>query len=745
MKLATSTVETEGNLEFSEVVDMELDQGARGIIIKAFIDQYSNPYVAAMREYTSNAKDSHFMAGQTRAVELTLPTRLSPNLIVQDWGVGLDRAELRRYAQFGTSTKRDTNDQIGGFGFGSKSGLAVCSRFTVISVKDGIRNTVIIGRDEDGPKMKMLEEELTDEGDGLKVIIPTTETYKFSSALAQNFFIGWEPGSLLVDGSEPEVSVYDTSRFKPLGTYGWLSIGTRGEHWSSHDAYNGVGLVGPVKYAINWDQAGIENPAARQGVLQEVIVKLDNGAVDLTPSRENLIYSKRTREHIQARVRAALEEGKREYTAQIDSADSIRDAMTLMIRAIRFGFAGDYTFAGKKIEIGDVTPDVQGANYTVGHTTQDYQGKFKTHKTVWGGRQVFTWDFLSGKALGEDNGQRSLLVFGCDQPERLGRSYTAHKQVMQIGLLAQGLAERDGAKPKDYLVTYTDRALDEFPETFLAAYTETMSADDARQIVKEVRRAKNAGTRTGSTYTKHDNDVVRVLDYSQSGQSNYSEHKIKDLDTNIKYIVLQNGASTYTDAIKGHLTTRVGYDNTRWLNVPVNMVLQAKGQYRFLLANKAWKTDNYSQYITMVSFDEAVRDLYAPKVTNITGIQMTASADRARNGSYWAVNFPVGRLSEINDQATQEWLRHMSDRSIETKLTLINEMATAEQHAKRYNATADYTGGITTVKVKPEPSPLERYPLLGEVSYSRKYDAIIEYINMKDMFEKMLHPVHTSV
>ena len=237
MKLATSQATVEGNLVFKRKIAMRLDDSARALIIKSIIDMYSNPYVAAMREYTSNAYDSHVWAGQSRPVELTLPTRLDPNLIIQDWGIGLSADELEDYSQFGTSTKRDTNDQIGGFGFGSKSGLAVCSRFTVESVKDGKRSVVVIGRDEDGPQMGMLvEDEPTDQPNSLKVTIPTTETYKFERAITHNFFLGWKPGTILINGKPHTLSVYDTSKFADLGGFGWLSIDSGADRYRIHDS-----------------------------------------------------------------------------------------------------------------------------------------------------------------------------------------------------------------------------------------------------------------------------------------------------------------------------------------------------------------------------------------------------------------------------------------------------------------------------------------------------------------------------
>ena len=87
---------------------------------------YDNPVEAAIREYVSNAYDANVEAGSTEPVHLHVPTEDEPYLEVSDTGDGLDYLGIVSvFANFGTSTKRDSNEFIGGFGIGSKSGLAI--------------------------------------------------------------------------------------------------------------------------------------------------------------------------------------------------------------------------------------------------------------------------------------------------------------------------------------------------------------------------------------------------------------------------------------------------------------------------------------------------------------------------------------------------------------------------------------------------------------------------------------------
>jgi hypothetical protein len=106
---------------------------------------YSDPLLACVREIFANAFDSHEEAkkregtplgweqGKYKPVEITLPTQIDPTLIIKDYGIGLSEEDvLRHTTSFGDSTKRDTNEIIGGFGLGFKSPMATTSQFTVI-------------------------------------------------------------------------------------------------------------------------------------------------------------------------------------------------------------------------------------------------------------------------------------------------------------------------------------------------------------------------------------------------------------------------------------------------------------------------------------------------------------------------------------------------------------------------------------------------------------------------------------
>lgn len=102
------------------------------------------------REVLINAIDAHREAGQTKPVDIKLPTSWDEVMYIRDYGKGLPHQQLLDiYLAYGTSTRRDSNEQHGGLGLGTKSPLAYTSSFSVVSVHDGIRNEYLIYYDDD--------------------------------------------------------------------------------------------------------------------------------------------------------------------------------------------------------------------------------------------------------------------------------------------------------------------------------------------------------------------------------------------------------------------------------------------------------------------------------------------------------------------------------------------------------------------------------------------------------------------
>lgn len=277
-----------------EDVAMSIDQSALAHIMNVLTDLYADPELAVIREYSTNALDSHIEAGQTRPLEVTTPTALRPLLTIRDYGVGLDAASIRDiYSRYGASTKRDTNDAVGMLGLGCKSALAYVDQFTLAGIKDGERMLVSIARDEAGAgTMTVLEAGPTDEPDGVEISIPTGNEYTLERK-ARDFFSYWEPGLVLLNGSEP----------KPLEGYevGDYIVADRDRSYvreGRHVRDPLTIIMGNVSYPPpdNYEHVAVESLPRNK----RLVVRVPIGAVHFTPSREGLQDSPKTRKALDA-------------------------------------------------------------------------------------------------------------------------------------------------------------------------------------------------------------------------------------------------------------------------------------------------------------------------------------------------------------------------------------------------------------------------------------------------------------
>lgn len=352
MKFAENVSTVEGNAVFEGSVKATVDDEHISHIIRSLTDMYSNPYLAIAREYLSNGYDatiermgveSSFGTILDIPVEVTTPSPLTPTFIVRDYGTGMDRDILSNvFLKYGASTKRDTNNQIGGFGLGAKSALAAVSSFTVVSVKNGKKNTGIIQKDAEGlPEISFLPEMETDEPSGTTVTIHLPKANEIERIFSDsNLLVGFPHNSVKLNGTLHTRSVYNPDLFAKISDTGWLSNALIKWDAKSREIDSPmwtrqklIVTVGPISYTVNRDELMPHAPLAEKekvftGLMSFGVINLPIGSVDFTPAREKLIFSERTREAIISRAKKFNEEALA-YTRKVlaeapTSFDAIR-------------------------------------------------------------------------------------------------------------------------------------------------------------------------------------------------------------------------------------------------------------------------------------------------------------------------------------------------------------------------------------------------------------------------------------
>jgi hypothetical protein len=254
----------------------------------------------SIREPGTNAWE----ANRKRPFELTLPTRFNNTISWRDFGKGLSHTfMMTRYAKIGDSTKDGSDDEVGGWGFGSKSPLSYlmhqdgAGAFNVVSRHQGMRRAYVIGINAKGRiQISCLAEEVMDESDrgtGLEVSFPVQEKdiARFVSYVDRIYW-GFSPA--------PVVLPADTNR----PTIGRGTIKAQGPNWTLYDAkhaHRGVSTpwsgphirVGCVLYPVQLHLLDGLTGFLTQS--DNLLIEAPIGSVDVSTSREQLSYTDRTK------------------------------------------------------------------------------------------------------------------------------------------------------------------------------------------------------------------------------------------------------------------------------------------------------------------------------------------------------------------------------------------------------------------------------------------------------------------
>lgn len=286
-KLPVSDTQVSGNIPAQDSRRMSIDEHSLDVMMQTLTNLYSDNNLAVLREYTSNAYDSHVEAGTTDPIQVTTPNFINPTFVVEDFGIGMSRETiLELYSKYGYSTKRHRMDQIGAFGYGAKSALTLTDSFTVESNHEGKKTVAFIAKGDDNVGVvNIISHTDTSDRNGVKIIIPIQNVSAFNKNVS-NFFRGAPKGTYIVDGQE--VKTLDDE---------YYSIGDHFLPKPSIDKFrysSGTFLViGGIIYETN----------KTYYMHRHRVIRAPIGSVDMTPSRDALRYTQRTNDSIKELIR----------------------------------------------------------------------------------------------------------------------------------------------------------------------------------------------------------------------------------------------------------------------------------------------------------------------------------------------------------------------------------------------------------------------------------------------------------
>lgn len=246
---------------------------------------YSDKQLAVIREYITNANDSHLFSGINEPVEITLPSYLDSNFRVRDFGLGMNYEEITTiFGSYGASTKREDNVQTGCLGLGSKAAFCYVDSFSVVSRHNGEKCVYCCYIDESqlGKIAQISKEPLPEsERTGLEIVVPvkSNDASVFNTKL-KNFCKYFLP-TPKINGV---VEVPDTK-----GTY----TSTSNRYLVPKDNSNYV-VMGNIPYTINVSSLNGFTAQQQAFFTYPGIRFFDLGSLDIAASRETLQFTTKT-------------------------------------------------------------------------------------------------------------------------------------------------------------------------------------------------------------------------------------------------------------------------------------------------------------------------------------------------------------------------------------------------------------------------------------------------------------------
>lgn len=270
---------------------------------------YQNPLKSMIQEAVFNAWDAHKASGRMdQPIEIIITD--DNQLIISDSGYGIAPEDMYEiYCVYGASTKRDDNDQTGGFGLGCKAPFAYTDSFRVTSSHKGKRYLYLVSRandDNDGkPGITEMVGNIDCLDSGLMVSIPLKDdrdARKAYEVLKTKIFpysgINW---TLTFKEEEPEAEQED----ELLPGQFVLEGGRMDQHEDLTAQYGGVAYNVPYSEEYETEYNFLSNTI---GAVGSIRAGFDSGTLTPLPSREGLNLSETTVKNLRVQIQTIIDE-----------------------------------------------------------------------------------------------------------------------------------------------------------------------------------------------------------------------------------------------------------------------------------------------------------------------------------------------------------------------------------------------------------------------------------------------------
>lgn len=288
---------------------------------------YSNKIRAIVRELSTNAYDSHVQAGKADVpFDIYFPNQYVPVFKIRDYGISIPHEDMQEvYCSFFGSTKTNTNTLNGAFGLGSKAFFSYVHSANITTYIDGVQRMYVAMLSEQGlPTLNFLGECETSEPNGLEIQLPVDSgdfyAFQTEASILQHF-----PTKPQVHG----IRGFSWDQYEE--TY---HSSIKGDGWRINKESNRHSAVmGYIAYPI--DASELTEIAAQVlydwGYSGSLEISFEIGEFAITPSREQISYTEKTKQVISEKVIRIRGELAALIQAEVDKQSSYIDACKLYI------------------------------------------------------------------------------------------------------------------------------------------------------------------------------------------------------------------------------------------------------------------------------------------------------------------------------------------------------------------------------------------------------------------------------
>ena len=281
MIINNNAVKIESNIEPSKALNFGISDVR--LVVDILSKLYAYPIRTLVQEYICNGRDAMREANTWGKIpiEITVPNTLDPVFKVRDFGVGISPDRMENiFVNYGSSTKRNTNTQTGGFGIGAKSAFSYTDSFTVTSFYNGVRYLYVAHLGDEGG-VNLISKNNTSQPNGVEISIgvKSKDIPEFKNAIQRCVRFWQEP--IKFSGSK------DIHQLKPILTLPYMDVFS-----VSGNESRTIYLIDGIEYEIMSDNSSGYWKAYREEEFHSgnsvVALRVNNGHFKIASSRERL-------------------------------------------------------------------------------------------------------------------------------------------------------------------------------------------------------------------------------------------------------------------------------------------------------------------------------------------------------------------------------------------------------------------------------------------------------------------------